>query len=166
MLQNIFLISILVAIGILGILRVIWFSKGKQVVKQWTEQNGFSIISMRYQWLRSGPFFFIERNQDLYRITVRDNTGEIRKGWIRTGKWFSYRPEVKWDSEIGSLRMSVAIPITCIIGGILLLAAALAFLGESESGLSGLLLFLLVGGGVFVAIGLALWLLRGKGHLP
>ncbi|GAG10614.1 unnamed protein product, partial [marine sediment metagenome] len=96
------------------------YRKSAALVRRWADLNGFTIIDLRYLWLRHGPFFFVWAHQAVFRVTVTDRKGRARRGWIRTGEWLSDRPLVRWDDEVGPVHMSWAIPLTCFIGGLLL----------------------------------------------
>jgi hypothetical protein len=73
-------------------------------IDQWCSENNFKLVSKELDWLSPfrGPFVFdLSRNRPVYVVTVKDQTGELRKAtiacWSRVGGYFSNRIEVVWD---------------------------------------------------------------------
>ena len=162
-------VSFLAYCILLGIF--LWWAQRQQyrrsaaLVRQWADLNGFTINELRYRWLRHGPFFAFWSWQDVFRVTVTDPKGRVRRGWIRTGGWLSDRPLVRWDDEVGPVHMSWSIPLTCVIGGLVLMIVGVfhGVLVPGNAGVSGAPSMqsasLLIVGGVCLAavIVLGLW---------
>jgi acetamidase/formamidase len=78
-------------------------SRADQIVRDWAEATGVELISAEKRYVRTGPFFLNHaRGQFVFRITVRDQAGAERAGWIRVGGWLagmlSDKTKVIWDS--------------------------------------------------------------------
>jgi len=137
-------------------------------VRRWAVDNGFAIIDLRYQWIRHGPFFFVLGHRAVFRFTIKDGKGRLRRGWIRTGVWPPARTEARWDEQVGPVRMSWSIPLTCVIGGLVLMIVGVfhGVLVPGNAGVSGAPSMqsasLLIVGGVCLAAGIVLGLWRWR----
>ena len=69
---------------------IVWGDRrGLRILENWAADNGFSLLSREVRYLRRGPFFWTtSRSQVVYYVTVRDNLGIERRGWVRCGGWF------------------------------------------------------------------------------
>jgi hypothetical protein len=99
---------ILMVLGVVGLivfafLQMSWhYSTSQKNLDDWAAKSGFELISAERRSFRRGPFFFFtSEDQEVYRITVRDQDGQTREGYARTGGWIlgqlSDRVEVEWD---------------------------------------------------------------------
>lgn len=90
---------VIVAVG----LSLIWRSqRSESIIHTWARENGYEVISAERQFLWRGPFWLrSDKNQTVYRITVRDASGRTRRGWARCGGWvfglMSDTVTVEWD---------------------------------------------------------------------
>ena len=95
-------------LGILAVLAIVvlslmWhFGRSQTILQQWADQNGYRIIDQRYRNFFKGPFFWTtSRGQTVYSVTVEDDHGRRRTGWVRCGGWFlgllSDHVDVRWD---------------------------------------------------------------------
>jgi hypothetical protein len=78
--------------------------RGSKLIDQWCTENNFELVSKELDWLSPfrGPFVFdLSRNRPVYIVTVKDQTGELRKAtiacWSRVGGYFSNQIKVVWD---------------------------------------------------------------------
>jgi hypothetical protein len=72
------------------------------VLDNWATENNLRIVEYERRSVRTGPFFFTtSRSQVVYRITVEDEAGQVRRGWARCGNplvgLLSDRVVVQWD---------------------------------------------------------------------
>ncbi len=84
---------------------VVWHSRrSRDYVRKWAERSGLVLKDVRYRLGVFGPFFCMSNMQAVYRITVTDGDGHLRKGWVRVGSWFWLTDEVEvlWDSDMGN----------------------------------------------------------------
>ena len=94
----IFLCFLVVVIG-----SVFWHnSRSISVLENWARENNFDILEREQRLWFKGPFFWTtSRGQTVYHVTVRDNNGAVRSGWVRCGGWFlglmSDHAEVRWE---------------------------------------------------------------------
>jgi hypothetical protein len=94
-----------VVLGCLAIfvLTLVWhFSRSHSMLQRWADRNGYHIINRHYRHLFKGPFFWTSsRRQTVYSVTVVDQHGRRRTGWVRCGGWFlgllSDHVDVRWD---------------------------------------------------------------------
>ncbi len=93
---------LLIAVAAVGL--IVWHSSRSQdVLGHWARENDYRIIEAKYAHLK-GPFFWTaSKGQSVYRVTVQDQTGRTRSGWVRCGSWWfgiwSDHADVRWDDE-------------------------------------------------------------------
>jgi hypothetical protein len=78
------------------------FSRSQSLIRAWADENGYRLIDYQYRWIARGPFFWTtSKSQTVYRLTVEDERGNVRSGWVRCGSWigglWSRRVDVRWD---------------------------------------------------------------------
>ena len=99
-----FILLVLLIVA-LGVASMFWtFSRSKSLIDEWAAENGLRLIDYEYRWFVRGPFFWTtSKSQTVYRVTVEDSQGYIRKGWVRCGSWlaglWSHRVDVRWDAD-------------------------------------------------------------------
>ena len=81
---------------------VLTSARGGDILTRWAQENGFTILERQQVVFYKGPFTLTStRSQIVYRVTVQDNTGSTRSGWVRCGSWWggliSNAAEVRWD---------------------------------------------------------------------
>lgn len=96
-------VVLVVGFVILAVLLTSWtFSRSRQLLNRWAEENGYGIVSADYCWFRRGPLFWTtSKGQTVYRVTVIDSKKQTRSGWARCGGFWwglwSDRVDVRWD---------------------------------------------------------------------
>jgi len=98
--QTIFLI--LLAIAAVAGLWFWHFGRSRSILENWAAQNSYEILESQYRNFFKGPFFWTSsRGQTVYYVKIRDQTGNVRTGWVRCGGWFlgmlSDKAEVRWE---------------------------------------------------------------------
>src|SRR5204862_3092721 len=96
---------LLMALSILGlaILLNVWpVARAASLLKRWAGRNSYRIIHREHRWFFQGPFSWNLSNLPVvYRVTVEDQQGNLRGGWVRCGHWLwgllSDGVEVRWD---------------------------------------------------------------------
>ena len=94
------LVALVMAVVILA---WVWhFFRARTILQEWADDNGYQLLQAEYRWFRKGPFFWTSsRGQVVYYVTVLDQQGRERKGWVRSGSWwlglFSNKVEARWD---------------------------------------------------------------------
>ncbi len=93
-----------IACGVVFVGLMMWwhYSRSDSLLRQWASRNGYRLVSQEYRYLLRGPFFWTtSRGQTVYRVTVEDEGGNLRSGWVRCGGWFlgllSENVEACWD---------------------------------------------------------------------
>jgi hypothetical protein len=98
-------IGILVILMILGLYSHVYFSKSKRLLEKWVRENRYELLHAEYRSIRKRPFLWSAKGQAVYRVEIRDEQGNRRKGWVRCGSWllgvFADEVKAKWDD--GSL---------------------------------------------------------------
>jgi hypothetical protein len=94
--------GVLALIAFVGLMLWWHFSRSASFLEQWAAKNGYRIVSREHRYLRKGPFFWtFSRGQTVYYVTVEDEQGNQRHGWVRCGNWFfgllSDNAEVRWE---------------------------------------------------------------------
>ena len=92
-------------LGIVALMAVTmtWhFSRSRSVLEQWANRSGYQILHSEYRNFVRGPFFWTtSKGQTVYYVTVRDDTGRVRNGWVRCGGMFlglmTDEAEVRWE---------------------------------------------------------------------
>jgi hypothetical protein len=96
------------AVAVIGLFAVaagmvaLYIASYRRILTAWARRNGYTIVHSELRHLLTGPFFLRAANsQHVYRVTVRDSAGAIRKGWVRCGGFwlgpFSDAADVRWD---------------------------------------------------------------------
>ena len=69
---------------------VIWFSVTRRstILKDWADKNGYQILHKEFRVFRVGPFWGQSGQAVVYYVTVRDEQGQQRSGWVRCGGRF------------------------------------------------------------------------------
>lgn len=102
------ILNFLAPLGILTLILGSYFwsnVRSKMILEKWTIENGFQIIDSKKAFFRGGfGWLTTSRNQKVYSITVRDEKGRERSGWLRCGSYFggifwSDKAEVKWKED-------------------------------------------------------------------
>lgn len=78
------------------------FARSAAILKKWADENGYEILEKSYCHFFKGPFFFRTTNhQAVYRVTVRDERGNVGTGWVACGSWWwgllSDQAHARWD---------------------------------------------------------------------
>ena len=90
---------------IAAIALTIWHgARAQSMLENWAAVEGYRIVSCERRTFRRGPFFFTSgKGHEVYRITVEDQSGQIKSGYIRCGGFLfgllSDRVDVRWDVE-------------------------------------------------------------------
>lgn len=93
-----------VAIFVMVFVAAISWNRPRQIIEHWAEQNGFKVIRARQAFFYKGPFTFsYSKGQPVYRVTIEDQNGLPRSGWLRCGSWmmgvFSDVADMRWDGD-------------------------------------------------------------------
>ena len=96
--------ALLFIVFVIVALLVMWwhFSRSSDMLEQWARDNGMELIEAERRFLRRGTYWWrTARGQEVFRVTVRDNSGQVRRGYVRVGGWFmgllSNQVDVEWD---------------------------------------------------------------------
>ncbi len=87
----------------MGVLSLVWhFHRSQTLLERWARESGLRVVSREYRWFFKGPFFWTSsRGQTVYYVTVEDDAGRRRTGWVRCGGWFlgllSDHVDVAWE---------------------------------------------------------------------
>ena len=74
--------------------------RARAVVEEWAQECGFTLLEADYACPFSVPFRWMYfRNEAVYRVTVADQRGRRRRGFVRCGTWWRDETEVRWDDE-------------------------------------------------------------------
>ena len=76
-------------------------ARAGRILERWARENCYRILSSRRCWFWQGPFFLRSSDdQAVFKITVADGPGQVRRGWVRCGSFWagllSNRAEVRW----------------------------------------------------------------------
>ena len=81
------LVLLFAVLFVLAVFSLFWhFSRSATVLERWAARNRFRLIEQGYRSLLQGPFFLTgSKGQAVYRVTVEDEHGRRRSGWVRCG---------------------------------------------------------------------------------
>jgi len=66
------------------------YSRAREILERWANRNSYKLVASEYRGFAKGPFFWTSsKGQAVYYVTVQDERGKIRKGWVRCGGWWS-----------------------------------------------------------------------------
>ena len=77
-------------------------ARAQQMLDDWLRENEFQLLQKSTPWIKDNPFFLSSnRSQKVFKVVVRDKTGQTRQGWLRCGHALMGvavdQVEVKWD---------------------------------------------------------------------
>ena len=77
-------------------------ARASEMLDEWLRDNNFQLLQKSTPWIKDNPFFISSnRSQKVFKVTVRDKTGQVRVGWVRCGHALLgvavKQVEVKWD---------------------------------------------------------------------
>jgi len=87
----------------LSLLHLHWhLLRSDSMLNKWAQEHGYRIVRRSYRWFLRGTFIWsIFSKASIYRVTIEDEEGDQRSGWVRCGGWFwgilSDDVEVRWD---------------------------------------------------------------------
>ena len=77
-------------------------SRSQLLLHKWASENRYDLLLAENRMFRKGPFMWSGKSQTVYRVHVRDEQGNERKGWVRCGDWLLGvlvdKVEAKWDN--------------------------------------------------------------------
>ena len=96
------LVVVLGAAALLVGVVALYFMAYRSVLNDWARRSEYTILHSEARHLLTGPFFLRTANsQQVYRVTIRDKHGTVRKGWVRCGGFWlgflSSGADVEWD---------------------------------------------------------------------
>jgi len=96
------ILFIILALAGVGVVIYGQVSRSQHLLHKWASENQYDLVYAQNRVFRKGPFMWSGKNQVVYRIHVRDEQGNERKGWVRCGGWLlgmlADKVEVRWDS--------------------------------------------------------------------
>jgi len=77
----------------------IW--RGRSALQQWASTKRFEILeSKRCFFCGAFPWWTTSQKQTVFFVTVRDDSGRERSGWLRFGDWlgggYKHEPDIIW----------------------------------------------------------------------
>lgn len=73
-------------------------------VRAWADEQGLKLLEFTGARFFEGPRAFRRSdNQFAFWVVVEDRAGEVRRGWLTFGRYWSFwptgRPEIGWEGE-------------------------------------------------------------------
>jgi len=99
------IVAVIVVMAVLGAIFGIWFfRRAKSVLTQWAKENGFTILRYELRNFLRGPFLLTTSDgQTVYYVTVRDQYGQERSGWVCCGGFWAgmmgAKAKVRWEQN-------------------------------------------------------------------
>jgi hypothetical protein len=99
-------LAIFLGVAFIITLYLTWFfSRSRTLLRRWAIANRYELLQVETRNLRRGPFFQrSSKHQAVCFITVRDQDGRERSGWLCLGDYwtglFSDKSEVIWENEL------------------------------------------------------------------
>jgi hypothetical protein len=96
------LISIVLVAAFLIMITRWHYRRSAAILQKWADDNGYQIVEKELRHFFKGPFFFTaSKHQTVYRVTVCDEAGQERSGWVVCGGWWlgmwTDHAKVRWD---------------------------------------------------------------------
>jgi hypothetical protein len=92
--------EIITAVSIATLLIWLAVTRGRTILKDWADKNGYQILHKEFRVFRVGPFWGQSGQAVVYYVTVRDEQGQQWSGWVRCGGRFlgllSDKADVIW----------------------------------------------------------------------
>lgn len=80
-----------------------WHMKrSRDLLNMWADENGLRVVDSERRYMRRGPFFWTTgKGQEVFYVTVQDQSGQARNAYVRCGGfWFgllSNNVDVRWE---------------------------------------------------------------------
>jgi hypothetical protein len=76
--------------------------RSREILDRWAAEHGFELLEVERRHLFRGPFFWrTGKGHQVFRVSVADERGIVRHGYVRVGGWwgglFSDQAVVAWD---------------------------------------------------------------------
>lgn len=83
-------ISVLVVVAIIAL--AIWgsiTSHNHQIttIRQWASEQNCDISNIEQPMFQHGPFWFVDEDDTIYKVTLTDNEGNQQISWFRFGEF-------------------------------------------------------------------------------
>jgi hypothetical protein len=81
----------------------VWsFTQSRKILEGWAAGSGFNILRAERRVFWMGPFWWrTSKGQAVFYVTVLDQEGRERSGWVRVGSYFgglfSDKVTVQWE---------------------------------------------------------------------
>ena len=75
---------------------VVWiirklYGRARRSLERWVDDQGYSLVAGKLALFRKGPYTWTSSNaQMVFRITILDERGQERTGWVRCGSWIMH----------------------------------------------------------------------------
>ncbi len=91
-----------VALGLLAIIYRWHTSRGRSALQQWASKKRFKVLGFRRCFFSGRfPWWTTSQRQTVFFVTIRDESGRERSGWVRFGDilggGYSHEPDVVWN---------------------------------------------------------------------
>ena len=85
--------GVIVFILIIAVAVPLWvwyFNRSRELVSEWASYNRLTLVSVERKLFWLGPFWWrTGKGQAVFRVTVRDEAGRRRSGYVRVGGFWS-----------------------------------------------------------------------------
>ena len=75
---------------------VIWLLRKERTwtrrnLQWWVDDQGYNLVAAKRTWFRKGPYRRTSATDEIvFRITILDERGQERTGWVRCGSWIMH----------------------------------------------------------------------------
>lgn len=65
------------------------YRRSRRLLARWAQRSHVELLRAERRLVSRGPFFWRSSDsQIVFRVTVRDRDGQVRRGFVRIGGWF------------------------------------------------------------------------------
>jgi hypothetical protein len=82
-------VGLVIAVALIGLgLCLNEGASHQQAMNNWAASNQYKIVSTEQPLLNNGPYgWFVDEDDTIYKVTVRDKLERTRTAWFRFGDW-------------------------------------------------------------------------------
>jgi hypothetical protein len=95
-------VLLVVIVAMMVVAMWVWhFARSRSLLEQWAGAGGYRILASERRFFRRGPFFFTTaKGQEVFYVTVEDESARVRRAYVRVGGFFwgmfSDKVSVRW----------------------------------------------------------------------
>lgn len=92
--KTLYVLMIVVALVVLPFLAWGKLESHKQRIRNWAAENNYTVVEIETKIFTKGPFWYKDKDHEIYRAVLRDHYEKKKVAWFRIGFW---RFDQEWE---------------------------------------------------------------------